>query len=119
MKTSTGQANAEESQWMEACKVGVCVACFVWEQSEDAPDDFLPIYGCDYHHTKSGNIRRGHLFGFGLCTWHHRGHPPEGHTSRSARIWFGPGLMDGSKRFNGAYGSDDDLIEVQRDILGL
>jgi hypothetical protein len=34
----------------------------------------LVVYGCDYNHAKSGNVRRGHAYGFALCTWHHRRH---------------------------------------------
>lgn len=117
MTTSTSAATIEESRRIEACKEGVCIACYIWQHHDHAPAAFSPIYGCDYHHVKSGNVRRGHMFGFGLCLWHHRGHPPEGWTSRDARLWYGPGLMDGGKRFTSTYGSDDELIEVQNRIL--
>lgn len=74
--------------------------------------------GGDYHHVKSGNIRRGHAFGFCLCGWHHRGLIPDFYSGAVAdmRAAWGPSLMDGSRLFHSIYGSDDELIELQRGI---
>jgi hypothetical protein len=67
---------------------------------------------------KSGNIRRGHMFGIGLCAYHHRRHCFEGLSSASMRNRYGPSLMDGSHRFHAAFGSDEELLQRQKNWLG-
>lgn len=74
--------------------------------------------GCDFHHMKSGNIRRGHMYGVGLCAYHHRGYPIEGVTQSQMREMYGPSLMDGGKRFAARFGSDDELLQKQREHIG-
>lgn len=112
MKHRTGKPAKRESEYIERCKTGPCVACHVlgyqWAQSGQN----------DFHHMKSGNIRRGHMFGVGLCIWHHRGHPVDGWDAGRTRGWLGPSLMDGSRLFHLTYGSDDDLIALQRELIG-
>lgn len=73
---------------------------------------------CDYHHFKSGDRRRGDEFGVGLCVWHHRGHP-ENMTHSEARKVLGPSLAEGSRPFHDEFGSDDELLEIQEEILCL
>lgn len=110
MKHSTSKPTKRESEYIERCKTGPCVACHVggvlWQD-----------IGNDFHHMKSGNVRRGHMFGVGLCLWHHRRIPPEGLCHRLAESFFGPSLMDGSRKFHLTYGSDDDLIAIQRELI--
>jgi len=67
---------------------------------------------------KSGNLRRGHAFGIGLCPYHHRGVPDYGLRSADMRKLAGPSLMDGGKTFAAAYGTDDELLALQKRILG-
>ncbi len=74
--------------------------------------------GVDYHHMKSGNIRRGHMFGVALCAYHHRGYPLSGVTQKQMREISGPSLMDGGKRFAAAFGTDSELLERQNQLLG-
>ena len=107
----------EESARVEAAKEGPCMACIVWAMN-GGMSLIDVIYGCDYNHAKSGNIRRGHACGYALCAWHHR-QQPWGYFSVSAtRAHFGPSLMDGSRLFHDTYGSDDFLIEKQTAELG-
>lgn len=107
---STGTPTKEEVARIVACKEGRCVACWIQEQRGlNACDGG----GCDYHHMKSGNIRRGHMYGIGLCVWHHRGHPSEGYRDTEMRAYFGVSLMDGSRAFHQAYGTDDELLGIQ------
>lgn len=111
---STGKPTKAEAQRIEDCKNGPCMAC-------------VKLYGigswwiishCDYHHLKSGNIRRGHRYGIGLCGWHHRRIPENGYTiERMTAIW-GPSLMDGSRKFHETYGSDDELLALQDELIG-
>lgn len=113
MKHSTGKPTKREAEYITRCKEGPCVACY-----KESRLDELHIDWCDFHHMKSGNRRRGHMYGVGLCLWHHRGHPRDGWTSGMMREYFGPSLMDGSRLFHLTYGSDDDLIALQRELIG-
>lgn len=118
MKHSTGKPTKRESEYIERCKTGPCVACYQWEGECNG------VYGgwvqspCDFNHCKSGNIRRGHMYGYGLCKWHHMRHPLDGRSHSEMGVMFGPSLMDGSRLFRLTYGSDDDLIALQRELIG-
>ncbi|WP_153164349.1 Ref family recombination enhancement nuclease [Stenotrophomonas nematodicola] len=109
---------AAEAARIEASKVGPCMACLsLVAQELLAPP--LVVYGCDYNHAKSGNMRRGHAFGYALCVWHHRRHPMHRKTLGEMREIYGPSLMDGSRIFRETYGSDDELIEQQTAVIHL
>lgn len=109
MRTSTGKPTKEESARIVAAKEGPCMACKVaGEAGLNATGQ-----GNDYHHTLSGGCRRGHMQGFAMCLWHHRGVPIDGVLPDYMRFYHGPSLMDGSKLFREAYGSDDKLIDLQ------
>lgn len=98
-----------------ACKEGPCMACSVLRESGQ---QIHGADGCDYHHLLRGGRRRGDRFGIGLCAWHHRGVPDWGCTAPEMRVAFGPSLMDGSKLFHAAYGSDDELLARQDALIG-
>lgn len=101
-----------EAARIVAAKEGPCVACLVRFDNKEMAWRYIES-GCDYNHAKSGNIRRGHAYGFALCIWHHRGHPMQNLSIEGTRKVYGPSLMDGSALFHRTYGSDDDLIELQ------
>ncbi|HEY3434262.1 MAG TPA: Ref family recombination enhancement nuclease [Solirubrobacterales bacterium] len=119
-----------EARRRDACKAAVCVACVVRQMLGALPAKWVMV-GHDgtgslylglleYHHLKSGNVRRGHMFGLGLCFWHHEGNqrqPPEGWTHQSLRDRYGPSLKDGARLFHETYGSDDELLALQDEIL--
>lgn len=92
------------------------MACLVrWKQGYIRRDEVVGIEvedPVDYNHTKSGNIRRGHMFGYALCKWHHAAHPMLG-THNLTRHRYGPSLMDGGKLFHEAFGTDQELIDLQ------
>ena len=88
------------------------MACLAYALKAKMEWEFI-VHGCDYHHTKSGNIRRGHMFGFALCVWHHRGMRPDGVPPWQMHEVFGPNLMNGGKKFTETYGTDDELITLQ------
>lgn len=99
------------------------MACAIRAGSEDAPPGFRPAWGCDYHHLLSGGRRRGHVYGVGLCLWHHRGRIADdwhsfGMTHKEMRDYYGPSLAEGSKPFHAAYGTDQDLLDKQDELLG-
>lgn len=116
MQHSTGTPTAVEAERIEAAKVGPCMACLSLLLA-GLLDAGLVVYGCDYNHAKSGNVRRGHMFGYALCTWHHRRHPIEGNSFATMREVYGPSLLDGSRVFHETYGTDDDLIEQQTYVI--
>lgn len=103
---------AAERARMLLAKAGPCMACLSLV-TQQLLEPGLVVYGCDYNHAKSGNVRRGHAFGFALCTWHHRRHPLGGNSFATMREVYGPSLMDGSRVFHETYGTDDELIEQQ------
>lgn len=86
--------------------------CTAWAECGNMPEDNI-AQGGDYDHAKSGNIRRGHRFGYCSCDWHHRGIVPTGRTHAWMRAHFGPSKMDGGKLYAAAYGSEDELIARQ------
>lgn len=109
---------AAERARMLLAKAGPCMACLSLV-TQQLLEPGLVVYGCDYNHTKSGNVRRGHAFGFALCTWHHRRHPLGGNSFATMREVYGPSLMDGSRVFHETYGTDDELIEQQTAVNDL
>lgn len=112
MRHSTGKPTKQEEAWIVACKEGPCLACMIWFGDGGYPDG-----GCDYHHMLSGGRRRGHMDGIGLCPWHHRGVPEPDSTVKETRHYLGPSLIDGSKVFRERYGTDEELLELQRKVL--
>lgn len=106
---------AEEAARIEASKVGPCCACVVYSRAGKMPRELI-VYGCDYNHAKSGNIRRGHLAGYALCIYHHRRHPLLATIPQTAKH-YGPSLLDGSRLFHSTYGDDDSLVALQDELL--
>lgn len=115
---STGAPTKAEAARIVAAKEGPCMACEVYAR-RNGQYRRCDAHGCDYHHMKSGNVRRGHLFGVGLCAWHHRMVPSEGYRVTEMRAYFGPSLMDGSRLFRETYGDDNFLISLQNEILNV
>lgn len=110
---STTKPTKAEAARIIAAKDGPCMACLAYANTGLMESDFV-IYGCDYNHAKSGNVRRGHMEGYALCIWHHRRvYDHSAANCREMREVFGPSLMDGSRLFHETYGSDDELIAAQ------
>lgn len=109
---STSKPTLAESARIVAAKEGPCMACLAYANAGMMESEFV-VYGCDYNHAKSGNIRRGHMYGYALCVWHHRRYRGMDVSCAEMREVFGPSLMDGSRLFHEVYGGDDTLIEMQ------
>lgn len=109
-----------ESALVDAAKQAdqPCVACLVWAEAGNMPLEDVAVCG-DWNHAKSGNVRRGHGKGWKGCGWHHRGLVADRWTRTAIRQHFGPSLMDGSRLFHATYGTDDQLIARQRELLGM
>lgn len=99
-------------------KLGPCIPCMVWAGLGKMPSEHV-IVGGDYHHCKSGNLRRGDRYGFCNCAWHHRRVPFGNWSIARTAAHFGPSLMDGSTLFHETYGDDDTLILIQDHVLVL
>lgn len=95
-----------------------CIPCLVWAEAGRMPLAHV-ANECDYNHVKSGNVRLGHDHGYGGCAWHHRGVVGDGWTHARMREHFGPSLMDGSRVFQQAYGTHEELIVRQNAELGV
>lgn len=112
-------ATKAEGLHIDACKLRPCVICTLRCSWGVLAPGRVFRYG-QFHHFKSGNIRRGHMYGICLCDWHHNGNPPEGVTHEEAnRIWGTPlaGRFGGSALFHQTYGTQEELLEVQQFLL--
>ena len=108
MKHSTSSPTKAEAARMDAIKAGVCIACDQRGIVSRFPD---------VHHLLSGNRRRGHTATIGLCPWHHRGYVSQPGWHARMRADFGPSLAEGSKPFHAAFGSDDELLALQDQMI--
>lgn len=104
-------------EMVSTAKITACIPCLVWAEAGNMPLSDVVRY-CDWNHCKSGNVRRGHDDGYASCLWHHRGVAPDLVSKEIQRAKYGPSLMDGSRLFRECYGSDDELIQKQREVLG-
>lgn len=81
------------------CQIG-CIACRV-----------MGITGvpAEPHHLLSGGRRIGHLFTIPLCQLHHRSHVNDG-VIVSRHPW--------KRCFEAAYGTEQELLEQTRNLVG-
>jgi hypothetical protein len=77
--------------------------------------------GCQVHHLnldgKAGQVRRGDQCTIGLCPWHHVGEPLSPLSSRDCRAKLGPSLKFQSRAFREEFGSDDELLATQDELI--
>lgn len=75
----------------------------------------------DVHHLnlggKAGQKRRGDEFTIGLCPYHHRGNSLPGMDGAQSRNWLGPSLAKESRAFRQEFGSDDELLVEQNELI--
>ena len=112
MKHSTGKpTKAEQARFDKMKDMGACMAC-----KQQNWKGWQPI---EIHHLLSGNKRRGHIFTVSLCSWHHRGvyQSGHGHDKQTLTKLLGASLANGSKPFHAEFGSDDELLAMQNEIL--
>ncbi|GAB3388216.1 hypothetical protein GCM10027432_24300 [Lysobacter fragariae] len=65
---------------------------------------------------RHGQKRRGHDFTIGLCSWHHRGANAFGNPDLGLRT-YGPSYALHARKFRETYGSDDQLLTYQNELL--
>lgn len=122
-------AKKAESLHMGRCKEGVCIPCLTRVMAgilparwavvghPDSAGLYLGLLEYD-HHVET--VRLGHLHGWGACIWHHRGQPMNNMTERACYDRWGVskiGKHGGSALFFRAYGTAQELIELQHAVL--
>ena len=99
----TKYRNKAERERIEFCKFYMgCLPCILTR--------LLNVH-IDYHHVVQGFRRLGHMFGYGLCTWHHRGEPWPGWIMIELATVHGPSLAHGKKPYEKYFG--DELLLVK------
>lgn len=91
-----------------AIHAGNCMACA--QRGIDLTGQGL----VQWHHLKG---RKHHDLTIGLCYWHHQAGLFWGHSHDEMRERYGPSLAEGSKPFHAEFGSDDELLARQNDVL--
>lgn len=112
MRHSTGKPTKAEQARFDAMKEqGICIACLLRGTQ--------PQYAqhIEIHHLLSGNRRIGHMATVSLCGWHHRKVLDFGCTEKEMREALGPSLADGSKPFRAEFGTNNELLAIQDDLL--
>jgi len=66
---------------------------------------------------RAGQKRRGDRYTIGLTPWYHDGIVPLGETKASMTRRFGPSLKYQSKAFRERFGSDDELLAYQDQLI--
>ena len=115
---STGTPTKDQRSRIDRIKRMECLACRHNRITHTRPA--APHEGCDAHHLLSGGQRIGHAATIGLCPWHHRAVKPDsfGWMGVSGCIEaFGPSVATGSKAFHETYGSDEELLAMQNQLL--
>ena len=114
MKHSTGTPTKIEAKRKDAIKdIAVCVCCRLRSRIVHlSPHGYV-----DVHHLLKGNKRIGHMHTIGLCVWHHRGHTLDGYNRIQMQALYGHSLAHGSKPFREQFGSDEDLLALQDEML--
>lgn len=91
-----------------AIHAGNCMAC------EQRGISMVDTGYVQWHHT---NGRNHHDQTCGLCQWHHMGRLPEGWSKQACRDHFGPSLFHEKKAFHAEFGSNEQLLEQQNEVL--
>lgn len=116
MKSRKPSPTKAQSARMGAIKQGECMACRINASRAQHRCDGA---GCDAHHLLSGGRRRGHAYTIALCPWHHRGiRPDDCRNDEEAFHKYGPSLALHPRDFKETYGSDDELLAMQNELLG-
>lgn len=112
MKRAIGAPTLEQQRRQDAIREVGCVACWM---------DGRGRMPAEVHHLtlggRHGAPQLGHDRVVGLCTWHHRGNPPDGYTYTRALEVFGPSFGRQPNAFRLHYGRQEVLEEFQDALL--
>ncbi|WP_057921136.1 Ref family recombination enhancement nuclease [Lysobacter capsici] len=107
---STGKpTRAQAARWDEIRALG-CVCCLLKDIKRAAEIHHMTVGG------KHGQKRLGHDHTFGLCAWHHRGENAFG-SPRLGVLAYGPSFALEPRRFREVFGTQDELLEFQNELL--
>jgi hypothetical protein len=93
-----------------------CICCLMRRAPWIVHRSWRPI---EIHHLLSGGKRIGHDATVALCHWHHQAKCFPSTTSgymAQSRL-YGPSLEREPRRFREVYGSDDELLAFQNELL--
>lgn len=109
MHRAIAACNAEQQRRQDRCREFGCVACHM----EGHPGVVPEIQ----HLTTCGRtISQDHTIA--LCPWHHRGEPFPIPSKKLAAKLMGPSLAVSARDFHARYGSDEELLTMQNDLIG-
>lgn len=88
-----------------------CVACRMLGWFQPCQIHHLNLHG------RAGQKRRGDQFTIGLCPWHHIGQTGGERKRKDMERIFGPSLALSSIKFRAKFGTDDQLLEYQNELI--
>jgi len=107
---STTTPTAAQAHRFALIKEIGCICCWI---------KGVPRVPAEIHHLtvggKHGQKRRGHDYTIGLCQWHHRGVKP--YPGCQLSFGLGPSYADEPRRFRADFGSDDELLDFQNQVI--
>jgi len=103
------KATKEEIKRMDTISSLGCIACIL--------DGALVVNPGEIHHLIDGGKRIGHHATVSLCSFHHRGIPPDGMSTNEATEMFGPSLALNGRAFRERYKKDAELLAFQNSLL--
>jgi len=112
--------NARQSARIERIKAAGCIACLWNIRNPGRRFRAAPSYPTAHHLNfgdHHGGKRLGHDATVCLCAWHHQGYAPDGYTSDTATLHFGPSWEVTPNAFRETYGNGEALLRLQCAIL--
>jgi hypothetical protein len=112
MNHSTGKPTRAQAWRLEQLAGMRCIACVIEGRSQPHRTEVHHIVDKGYR-SHSG----GHDATLPLCSWHHRGIPPNGMKVDEAIFHYGPSLALNKRRFIETYGTERELLETVNGLL--
>lgn len=115
---STGRPTTKDVlRWSAMREIG-CIACIV--NSWFGHDGFWKCpMNIEMHHLLSGGRRIGHQATVALCHWHHQAKrfPDPARGYKEQATLYGPSLEREPRLFHEIYGSDEEILAMQNELL--
>lgn len=117
MRRSIPKCTAAQQARQDAARAIGCIVCR--DLFSHLPESQrLQCGWTEIHHMNSGGRNRGQDFTVALGSWHHRAVVLDGWGLRKMVDVFGASLARGSKTFHAEFGSDDELLARQNELIG-
>lgn len=105
----------EELAYQAACRAAGCEAC----HQLGLPKDKHCSKTFEFHHPKDGGQQIAHWVGYALGQWHHQGKCRPGVKREEMLARYDVNLADNQRGFHARFGSDQALMNGQRDRIGM